>query len=144
VRLRAPTNPGWKEVPTSPRLLAAKIAGAMLDVATFDHVLGIRVVSSVDAVAMLRGSLVPQWHVSYSFGGRRASAWVDRKVRTDFEMGEAEEDNHVLGGVVRNLWLAIPPEARAPCECKDEPETREAFGGDAEEGDEYVVRGETP
>lgn len=90
-----------------------------------------------------------EWHVSVSLaspviGGsaRRAPRSVVRKVRRDFGLEQAEEDNHVPHGFVRNLWLTCDPDHRGECECVDEgPPIVEPFGEPGgDEGDDYEWR----
>lgn len=57
-------------------------------------------------------------------------ALMDR-VRRDFGLAEAEEDNHGPGKFTRSLWLAVDPSHRVVCPCKadEEVETTPIEGG---------------
>lgn len=77
---------------------------------------------------LVNSSLVPvlfngektwQWLVSISCFGKRASDEVCAQALRDFDMPNAEEDNHE-SGVARKFWRSchLPPEAATECECK--------------------------
>lgn len=64
------------------------------------------------------GDDLPQWLVSVSeFGRQRPSDQTMQRVRHDFDMAEAEEDNHA-DGATRSLFLVVDPARRVDCECK--------------------------
>lgn len=73
------------------------------------------------------GDYIPQWLVSVSARRTVAGVLVDeplvptdaemRRVRLDFGMTDAEEDNHA-DGVARKLFLCVDPRRRVDCECK--------------------------
>ena len=74
-----------------------------------------------------RGVIVPQFHVSVSVLGdeqRRATDEEMARVRRDFDMEDAEEDNHHPGRI-RNLFrlVHLPPGTPPICECKESEET---------------------
>lgn len=64
------------------------------------------------------GEKGPQWHVSISVSGRRATkAECERALRA-FDLVGAEEDNH-HPGVARHFWRPVDPARRVDCECKE-------------------------
>lgn len=63
------------------------------------------------------GDLIEQWHLSATHLGARCSDREMRRVRRDFGMRDAEEDNHHPGNA-RNLFLPVDPKRRVDCECK--------------------------
>lgn len=79
---------------------------------------GLRVLSAVEIVEGHSGLLVPHYHVSVSARSGIASAAMMNKVRQDFQMQDAEEDNHGKG-VVRHLWREVYGEPKE-CHCKNE------------------------
>lgn len=91
---------------------------------------GVRVISTLDwAKLPQRSDTGPQWHISVSNGGkyRPTPNEVARALR-DFDMVDAEEDNH-HPGVARHFWMPVDPAHRVDCECKDdEVEVVEADG----------------
>ncbi len=66
----------------------------------------------------------PEYHVSLS---RRVGSDIVRADRNDarfvikqFGLEDADEDNHVPGGVVRNFWMPVAEHLRGHvCPCKD-------------------------
>jgi hypothetical protein len=73
-----------------------------------------------------RGVVVPQFHVSVSVGGsqRRPNDDELATVRKDFDMEDAEEDNH-SNGRIRNLFRPehLPKGIEGVCDCKENEET---------------------
>lgn len=67
------------------------------------------------------GDPLPTWLVSVSEDGRVAGDGVVRRVRRDFDMRDAEEDNHE-DGHARKLFLVVDPSRRVACECKETDE----------------------
>lgn len=85
-------------------------------VTAWSHRTGINVVSSVP-----RTEAGPEWHISVTFRGGRASREQVRAALAAFDMRDAEEDNHVPHGKARNFWLPVNRDARGKhCKCKDE------------------------
>lgn len=78
----------------------------------------VRVLSAVEWVEGHTGLLVPHYHVSVSHQGNVASHDVMDAVRRDFQMQDAEEDNHGKG-IVRHLWREVHG-TPADCHCKNE------------------------
>lgn len=63
------------------------------------------------------GNKGPQWHISISSEGQRATDKECAKALKSFGLLKAEEDNHHPGRA-RHFWLPIDPAARVDCECK--------------------------
>lgn len=82
----------------------------------------LQVISAVEVAEEEPGkaNLGPTYHVSISRGkGRRCSSNDVRFVLTAFGMQDAEEDNHVPGGFVRNFWLSVNENLiGVDCPCK--------------------------
>ena len=69
------------------------------------------------------GTTGPTFHVSVSQRGGSLVSDADlKRVRRDFGMLEAEEDNHHPGRA-RHLMLPADPRHRVACECKTDEET---------------------
>jgi hypothetical protein len=72
-----------------------------------------------------RGLVVPQFHVSVSVPSedRRATDDEIEAVRRDFDMEDAEEDNHQPGRI-RNLFrpVHLPKGTVGMCDCKENEE----------------------
>ncbi|MEH6476671.1 MAG: hypothetical protein V7727_13345 [Sneathiella sp.] len=61
-----------------------------------------------------------EWLVSFSMAGKRRLTIAEMtKAVADWGVQEFEEDNHEPG-IARKYWLAIDPQFRKPCPCKDE------------------------
>lgn len=91
----------------------------------------ILVLSAAEMVTEHGGPTQAQYHLSVTVDGRRAGREAMRKVRADFGMTAAEEDNHVPNGVARNLWLHVRACEQHVCPCKDtEPAVEEEIMGD--------------
>lgn len=63
------------------------------------------------------GEAGPTWHLSVSRAGKRPRPRDVDKALRDFDMREAEEDNH-HPGVARHFFLPVDPAFRGVCECK--------------------------
>jgi hypothetical protein len=88
------------------------------------HAAGLFVISALDTT-----DNGPEWHVSVTMRGGRCDDEAIALVRRDFDLVEAEEDNH-LAGQARHLWLPVNPDARAAhCKCKEEGERHEERDG---------------
>lgn len=64
----------------------------------------------------------PHWEWVVSFSDRGNKRLSDADIRYCLQAFEAEgfeEDNHERG-IARKFWLAIDPQYRKPCPCKDE------------------------
>lgn len=94
------------------------------------------VISAVEVAADADGiDKGPEYHVSVSLLDRnmrtaRCSSADALWVIAQFDLLDAEEDNHVPGGLVRNWWRPIADHlAGIECACKDdEPAIREDKG----------------
>lgn len=61
-----------------------------------------------------------EWLLSFSsMGNSRLSNQDISRCLKDFEAEYFEEDNHERG-IARKFWLAVDPQYRKPCPCKDE------------------------
>jgi hypothetical protein len=69
----------------------------------------------------------PTWLVTISANRQRPAQWQVDKVLADFDMLEAEEDNHAPGRT-RGFFLVVDPARRVPCPCKDEELVTEPDG----------------
>lgn len=73
----------------------------------------------------------PEYHLSVSrLSGRRCSSEEARYALAQFDLSEAEEDNHVPHGFVRNFWRPVNDNlVGLECPCKEsEPTIREEKG----------------
>lgn len=78
---------------------------------------------ALSSLAMLDDGHQPphwEWIVSFSIMGkeRLSNAEVQQCLK-EFDAENFEEDNH-SPGVARKFWLAVDPQYRKPCPCKDE------------------------
>ncbi len=131
---RRPSGSGWRKGPPVP---ARYTLG--YDAEAWIHPLhNLRVISAVEVVTPEPGgeALGPEYHVSVSKGGNpdgspaRCSSEEARWVLSEFALEDAEEDNHVPNGRVRNFWRAVADKFSGyECLCKDaEPAIREDKG----------------
>ncbi|MFC4727104.1 hypothetical protein [Coralloluteibacterium thermophilus] len=117
---RAPaTGRGWSELPRPPSFATLGYTAR-----AFRHAQrGLLVISAVevakDADGVDRG---PEYHLSVSREpGRRCSSADARQVLRDFDLDEAEEDNHVANAIVRNFWRPVADRfVGMECGCKAE------------------------
>lgn len=124
-----PFNPGdWTYAHA-----ASVQATALIGTSTFAYHRGaLRVLSSAETVEY-RGIICPHNHVSVSAHpslGRRPTDDEMDLVRADFDMADAEEDNHQPGRI-RNLFLPlhVPRGTTGVCDCKaDEEQVTESDG----------------
>lgn len=104
---------GWTPMPL-PRALALEPGSHSAWSDGKAHVLS----SLIDAEAPDgSGEVIPQWHVSITERGRRATPRVLRRALRAFGMVGAEEDNHHPGNA-RHFFLPVDPARRVGCECK--------------------------
>ena len=92
----------------------------------FNPELGVFVLSSVDIAETSKGTgiAMPHWHVSASQLWPKVGICTDQhmeRVRADFGMGGAHEDNHGKGKV-RHLWLLGGATKEEECACKQDEE----------------------
>lgn len=96
------------------------------------------VISAVEVATDADGSSNgPEYHMSISRqSGARCTSNEAKWVLRQFDLEEAEEDNHVPSGLVRNFWRPVADRlVGKACPCKaDEPAIREDKG-------DYVWRG---
>lgn len=83
---------------------------------------GLMVISAVevayDANDIDKG---PEYHISVSKNGKRCTSNEAKFVRRAFKMMDAEEDNHVPSGFVRNFWMPVAEKIIGhQCRCKGE------------------------
>lgn len=82
------------------------------------------------ALEVVKPEIGPEYHLSISKNGGRCSRNEARFITKQFGMQDAEEDNHVPGGFVRNFWLPVNENLiGVECPCKAvEPVMRENKG----------------
>lgn len=130
---RAPRGKGWRCTGLSPRFF-----NNGFEAYAWEHTEeNFYVISAVEVPNRDRG---PEYHISVSkqtrFGADRCTRNEAKFVRKAFGMEDAEEDNHVPNGVVRNFWLPVNQSLiGSECPCKD---TEQAF---RENKGDYVWRG---
>lgn len=84
----------------------------------------LRVLSSITIMELPQqpeGTVGPTFHVSVSMAGAPVPDRELMRVRRDFGMLDAEEDNH-HPGVARHLMMPKDPRYRVTCECKVDEE----------------------
>lgn len=132
---------GWINGPRAPAFVSAGYPAE-----TWQFVeMGLCVISALEVPATEPGAedLGPQYHLSISkrgpHGAARCTSQEAKWVLRQFDLEDAEEDNHVPNGVVRNFWRPVADRlAGYQCPCKDrEPAMKEDKG-------DYVWRGITP
>lgn len=135
---KRPTGPGWRQLPAPPAWATLGYASS----AWFHGESNLAVISAVevakDADNIDRG---PEYHVSISkqipgsSTGRCSSAdalWVIAQ----FGLTDAEEDNHVPSGKVRNFWRPVADKlVGLECACKEQETAIREDKGD------YIWRG---
>lgn len=129
---RKPTGPGWRRCPSPPAWVSLGfVAQAWLHPES-----SLYVISAVE-VAKAEGGVDkgPEYHLSVSRttpSGNPARCTSSDALWTlaQFDLIEAEEDNHVPNGVVRNFWRPVADKlVGLECACKaDEPAIREDKG----------------
>lgn len=107
-----PTRGNWTELPY-PLTFTQAIARSAWKSGS------IRVLSELIIAELPDGSGLagPQWLVSVSANQARPTDVVMKRVRRDFGIRDAEEDNHTPG-FSRALFLCVDPAQRRLCECK--------------------------
>jgi hypothetical protein len=136
IQPKTPLFDGWIELPSPPQFVTMGY-----DAKVFQHPeTGMSVISAVEVVEVEPGSehLGPEYHISISKRGQRCDLKEARLVLQQFGLEDAEEDNHVPNGKVRNFWRPVADRLSGyQCPCKDnEPAMREDKG-------DYVWRGIT-
>lgn len=84
----------------------------------------------ISALEVVNPEIGPEYHISISKNRGRCSRNEARFITKCFGMQDAEEDNHVPGGFVRNYWLPVNESLIGKeCPCKEsEPVMREDKG----------------
>jgi hypothetical protein len=131
IKPKTPAGSGWVDCGESPTESISGYEGRIW----FFTEREIVAISSVEVVKNA-GDKGPEYHLSISKNGHRCSRNEARFVLKCFGMTDAEEDNHVPGGFVRNYWLPVAdPLIGKDCECKA---TETAI---VEDGGEFIWRG---
>lgn len=105
---RAPSDPRWRQIPFPNPCIRAFQRGR------------VRVLSQIASMDAPDGSgdALDTWLVSVSeIGCSMPNDETMARVRRDFSMDNAEEDNHEPGRA-RKLFLVVDPSRRVECECK--------------------------
>lgn len=134
-----PKTPKSKEWISGPAVPQAVTLG--YPALSFMHPTGLYVISAVEVTKQEPGAeaLGPEYHISISKrGGRRCTMQEAKWVLRQFDCDDAEEDNHVPNGIVRNFWRPVADKFSGyQCPCKAaEPAMKEDKG-------DYVWRGVT-
>lgn len=119
IKPKEPTGLGWVRGPQAPARLIFGFEGHYW----FYPQQGIAVISALE-VARDPEDVIdkgPEYHISISKNGGRCSRNEARFVLKAFAMEDADEDNHVPGGFVRNFWMPVAEKYIGHvCPCKDE------------------------
>jgi hypothetical protein len=141
IQPKRPKGKGWIKGPPVPAFVTKGYPAESWKFPERD----LRVISAVEVTATEPGGepLGPEYHISISRGGPRGESvrcssqeakWVLRQ----FDLEDAEEDNHVPNGVVRNFWRPVADRLSGyQCPCKD------AEPAMIEDGGDFVWRGVT-
>jgi len=136
IKPKRPIGEGWFRWPDPPSWVTYGY-----DAETWLHESKLLTVISAVVVAYEDGIYKgPEYHVSMSKNGLgRCSGNEAKFVIKEFDMQDAEEDNHVGKGIVRNFWKTVAEKLIGrECPCKEsEPEIIEDKG-------DYVWRGIKP
>jgi hypothetical protein len=139
IKPRRPTGSGWVQGDAPPPAVTLGFEGE-----TWFHASSQLFVISAVEVAAAEGGIDkgPEYHISVSrqpaHGAARCTTADALWVLAAFDLIEAEEDNHVPHGIVRNFWRPVADRlVGLECTCKaDEPAIVENRG-------DYVWRGVT-
>jgi hypothetical protein len=117
IQPKSPNGLGWKRMPDPPAWSTLGFAGtAWLHVDRLLYVISAVEVAS-DKNDIDKG---PEYHISISKNGVRCDSNEANFVRDAFGMLDAEEDNHVPFGKVRNFWKPVAENLIGhECACKD-------------------------
>lgn len=137
IKPKRPAGPGWRKGEPPPAWATLGFTGE-----TWIHLENrLQVISAVEVANDGDGiDKGPEFHVSISTwrGGTtaRCSSADALWVLGQFDLLDAEEDNHVPNGMVRNFWRPVADKlVGIECACKDaEPAMREDKG-------DYIWRG---
>ncbi len=116
-----PRSPGWQEFEVPRQIIA--MGGVARGYYHAERQLN--VISAVEVADDGKIDKGPEFHLSISRstpqGPARCSSEAARWVLRQFGLDDAEEDNHVPYGVVRNFWRPVAePLVGLECECKAE------------------------
>lgn len=139
IKPRRPTGSGWvQDTPPAPAVTLG------FEGETWLHVPSRLTIISAVEVATPEGGIDkgPEYHISISKwtpnGPARCSSAAASWVLAVFDLIEAEEDNHVPGGIVRNFWRPVADRfVGIECSCKADESAI------AEDKGDYVWRGVT-
>lgn len=137
IKPKRPTGSGWSPGEPPPAWVTLGFAGERwLHMET-----RLQVISAVEVAGDADGvDKGPEYHVSISSwdasGTKRCTSADAIWVLVQFDLIDAEEDNHVPNGLVRNFWRPVADKlVGIECGCKDaEPAVREDKG-------DYIWRG---
>jgi len=107
IKPKRPTAPGWRRIRDVAHMPIAAM-GYPFEVWAHDAN-GPGVISAVEVAAEQAGMqpLGPAYHLSVSAFGQRCSSADAVWVLGQFDLVDAEEDNHVPNGKVRNFWRYV-------------------------------------
>lgn len=132
IKPKSPKGDGWVLVGLSPQNYTLGYDGIIFSYPE----MGFYVISAVEVANdehdIDKG---PEYHVSISKNGGRCSRNEARFITKCFDMQDADEDNHVPNGIVRNYWMPVAEKYIGHvCPCK---ETENAI---VEDDGDYVWR----
>ncbi|WP_367154692.1 hypothetical protein [Methylomonas sp. HYX-M1] len=117
IQPKKPSGNGW-----SPAQLPSQFDNLGYPAALFIHPeTGLTVISAVEVPATEPGAepLGPEYHISISKYGQRCTSQEAKWVLRQFKLEDAEEDNHVPSGKVRNFWRPVADRLSGyQCPCK--------------------------
>jgi hypothetical protein len=129
IKPKRPVGPGWRQVVGVH--LPMDALGVAYEVWASDAS-GIGVISAVEVASQKRGlpALGPAYHISVSAFGQRCTFADALWVLAEFDLRDAQEDNHVPSGKVRHFWRYVADNLSGyECHCVDEePAIREDKG----------------
>lgn len=89
------------------------------------------VISAVEVVVPDDIDRGPEYHISISKNGGRCTSNEAKWVLRQFNLEDAEEDNHVPHGIVRNFWLPVAENIIGhECSCKETESVMKEDQGD--------------
>lgn len=122
IKPKAPIYPGWiRSNEVEKVMLAADPLMRAYPPQVWHHSCGACVVSSVDKVDALPGEedLGPEYHISISVNGARASLSECMWALAQFDCTDAKEDNHV-NGIARDWWRPVADHLSGyECPCQE-------------------------
>lgn len=135
IKPKRPHGPGWRQIKGVALPIDAN--GYPYEIWAHDGN-GLGVISTVEVASEAPGvePLGPAYHVSVSAFGQRCTSADAVWMLGQFDLTDAQEDNHVPNGRVRNFWRYVSDGLSGHvCACVDvEPAIREDKG-------DYVWRG---